>query len=159
MITNIIVDNREVYLVISRLSNLLSGDRVFPGLNQTFTWHVFAIVLETLILSTDNGVRWRTCRPKMNPGYYVLLVMHINRTCAWLSLCLQMPNHLAVPGYRQAQFTNPNGVLNPLWPSDAIWRHISRQTLVQVMACCLTASSHHLNQCCFINSQWSLLTF
>ena len=37
-------------------------------------------------------------------------------------------------------------LINSLWPSDAIWRHISGSTLVQVMACCLTAPSHHLNQ-------------
>ena len=29
--------------------------------------------------------------------------------------------------------------INSLWPSDAIWRQGSRSTLVQVMACCLTA--------------------
>ena len=34
-----------------------------------------------------------------------------------------------------------------LWPSDVIWKFISWSTLVQVMACCLTASSHYLNQC------------
>ena len=34
-----------------------------------------------------------------------------------------------------------------LWPSDAIWRHRSGSTLAQVMACCLMATSHYLNQC------------
>ena len=34
-----------------------------------------------------------------------------------------------------------------LRPSDAIWRHRSGSTLDQVMACCLTAPSHYLNQC------------
>ena len=33
--------------------------------------------------------------------------------------------------------------LNSLWPSDAIWRQGSRSSLVQVMACCLTAPSHY----------------
>ena len=37
--------------------------------------------------------------------------------------------------------------VNSLWPSDAIWRQRSWSTLVQVMACCLTAPSHYLNQC------------
>ena len=37
--------------------------------------------------------------------------------------------------------------LNPLWPSDAIWHCISGSTLAQVMACCLMAPSHYLNQC------------
>ena len=37
-------------------------------------------------------------------------------------------------------------VLNPLQPSDAIWRHRTESTLAQAMACCLTAPSHYLNQ-------------
>ena len=40
--------------------------------------------------------------------------------------------------------------LNPLWPSAAIRRHKSGSTLAQVMACCLTAPSHYLNQCWLI---------
>ena len=45
---------------------------------------------------------------------------------------------------------------NSLWPSDAIWRSRSVSTLAQVMACCLTAPSHYLNQCWLIISevQW-----
>ena len=43
-------------------------------------------------------------------------------------------------------------MINLLRPSDAIWRHRSWSTLAQVMACCLTASSHYLNQCWLIIS-------
>ena len=32
-------------------------------------------------------------------------------------------------------------------PSDAIWQHRSGSTLAHVMACCLMAPSHYLNQC------------
>ena len=42
---------------------------------------------------------------------------------------------------------------NLLWPSDAIWRHGTRSTLAQVMACSLTAPSHYLNQCWLIISE------
>ena len=42
---------------------------------------------------------------------------------------------------------------NSLRPSDAIWRHRSGSTLAQVMACCLTAPSHYLNQCWLIISK------
>ena len=35
-------------------------------------------------------------------------------------------------------------------PSDAIWWHISGSPLAEVMACCLTAPSHSLNQCWLI---------
>ena len=44
-------------------------------------------------------------------------------------------------------------LFNSLWASDAIWRHRSESTLAQVMACCLTAPSHYLNQCWLIISK------
>ena len=44
-------------------------------------------------------------------------------------------------------------ILNWLWPSDAIWQQRSRSKLPQVMACCLTAPSHYLNQCWLIISK------
>ena len=40
--------------------------------------------------------------------------------------------------------------VNSLWPGDVIWRQGTRSTLAQVMACCLTAPSHYLNQCWLI---------
>ena len=42
---------------------------------------------------------------------------------------------------------------NSLGPSDAIWHWRSWSTLVQVMACCLMAPSHYLNQCWLIISK------
>ena len=46
--------------------------------------------------------------------------------------------------------------VNSLWPSDAIRRQGTESTLAQVMACCLTAPSHYLNQCWLIigKVQW-----
>ena len=43
--------------------------------------------------------------------------------------------------------------VNSLWPSDVIWRQGSSSTLAQVMACCLTAPSHYLNQCWLMISE------
>ena len=43
--------------------------------------------------------------------------------------------------------------VNSLGPSDAIWRWRSWSKLVQVMACCLAAPSHYLNQCWLITSK------
>ena len=43
--------------------------------------------------------------------------------------------------------------VNSLGPSDTIWRWRSWSILVQVMACCLTAPSHYLNQCWLIISK------
>ena len=44
-------------------------------------------------------------------------------------------------------------LINSLWPSNAIWWQRSGSTLAQVMACCLTAPSHYLNQCWLIISK------
>ena len=41
---------------------------------------------------------------------------------------------------------------NSLWPSDIVSWHRFGSTLAQVMACCLTAPSHFLNQYCLIIS-------
>ena len=49
--------------------------------------------------------------------------------------------------------TYSHPLVNSLWPSDAIWWQRSGSTLVQVMACCLTAPSHYLNQCWLIISK------
>ena len=48
-----------------------------------------------------------------------------------------------------------SNTFNSLWPNDAIWRRGSGSTLVQAVACCLTAPSHYLNQCRHISKvQW-----
>ena len=43
--------------------------------------------------------------------------------------------------------------VNSLWPNDTIWWQRSGSTLAQVMACCLMATSHYLNQCWFTISK------
>ena len=48
---------------------------------------------------------------------------------------------------------------NSLGPSDVIWRQRSGSTLGQVMAYCLTAPSHYLNQCWLIISKVGWLSF
>ena len=51
---------------------------------------------------------------------------------------------------------NLGSLMNSFSPSDAIWQQGSRSTLVQIMASCLMASSHYLNQCWLIITkvQW-----
>ena len=48
---------------------------------------------------------------------------------------------------RSASGVTLNNMINPLWSADTIRWQRSRSTLVQVMACCLVAPSHYLNQC------------
>ena len=43
--------------------------------------------------------------------------------------------------------------INSLWPNDITWQHRSRSTLAQVMAYCLMAPSHYLNQCWLVISK------
>ena len=58
--------------------------------------------------------------------------------------CITWANDHPVDCYKC--ITRPEWV-NLLWPGDAIWCQRSRSTLVEVMACCLTAlSSHYPNQ-------------
>ena len=47
-------------------------------------------------------------------------------------------------------------IVNSLGPNDDIWRQRYESTLAQVMACCLTATSHYLNQCWLIISKIQL---
>ena len=51
-------------------------------------------------------------------------------------------------------FSKPNQqqhvLVYPSWPCDTIWQQRSWSTLVQVMAYCLKAPSHYLNQCWLI---------
>ena len=42
---------------------------------------------------------------------------------------------------------------NSLWPNDTLWRHRPGSTLAQEITCCLTGSSHYLNQCWLIVSE------
>ena len=54
------------------------------------------------------------------------------------------------------QCENNKKNINSLWPRDTACRHRSGSTFVQIMACCLRAPSHYLNQRWLIISevQW-----
>ena len=109
----------------------------------------------------------------MVPGHVICLFM----TCLFNIKPLPVPNILSIGSLRTNPIENctiiyikivahqnasenvnwemPAIVLRPqcvnsLWPNDAIWRHRSWSTLAQVMACCLMAPSHYLNQCWLI---------
>ena len=47
---------------------------------------------------------------------------------------------------RKIGYARLHSILNSLWPIDAIWHQRNGSTLAPVMACCLTAPSHCLNQ-------------
>ena len=66
-------------------------------------------------------------------------VINIERNPLFEMIKLQFINH-----------TLELDFINSLWPCDAIWPHRSGSILTMVMACCLTAPSHCLNQCWLI---------
>ena len=70
-------------------------------------------------------------------------------------MCLNVTFFIIATSPR-GQWVNRVANINSLWPSDTIWRHNSGSTLAQVMACCLMAPSHYLNQCWLIisNVEW-----
>ena len=61
-----------------------------------------------------------------------------------------------LPHFVQFMYLYNHIWFNSLWPSDAIRRQWTESTLAQVMACCLKAPSHYLNQYWLIISeaQW-----
>ena len=84
----------------------------------------------------------------------VTFVMHLCIICAVLKLYFWKLYWLRIYIYIYIltvtiHWVDSNNVskMNSLWPGDVIWRHVTRSTLDQVMACCLTAPSHYLNQC------------
>ena len=60
--------------------------------------------------------------------------------------CIQCVKHLHIWWWANIGGMFVWAVLN-LWPSDVIRWHRSGSTLAQVMACCLMAPSHYLDQC------------
>ena len=73
------------------------------------------------------------CDGKLSPGWPFHLT--VSQKYGW-------PFHLTV-----SQKYISQAVINSLRPSAIIWRHRTGSTLDQLMACCLTATSHYLNHC------------
>ena len=61
---------------------------------------------------------------------------------------IRRPNIYTPEFFNHYHYCGPSNVVgaSSLWSSDIIWRQGSRSTLARVMACCLTAPSHYLNQ-------------
>ena len=72
--------------------------------------------------------------------YHILNIYHI------LNMQPSIPSPNTAAMHCDITYLN----VNLLWPNDAIWWHRFGSTMAQVMAWCLTAPSHHLNQCWLI---------
>ena len=77
-----------------------------------------------------------------------ILQLCINTTCGQAS---SKWGHIPLQSNEDQHIMFHN--FNSLWPSDAIQQHKSMSTLYQVMACCLMAPGHYLNQYCILISE------
>ena len=68
---------------------------------------------------------------------------------SYYSLALSYQYHTVsiLSSFMRLFYTCGYSLNNSLWSSDTIWWPKSGSTLAQVMACCLRAPSHYLNQC------------
>ena len=78
--------------------------------------------------------------------------------CIWMSIFVSVTPMFQVTEVKKfwpksESFWMLTPAINSLCPSDTIWWQRSGSTLAQVMAWCLTAPSHYLNQ--YINVDWS----
>ena len=87
------------------------------------------------------------CRKGMLIKYHILMPIPIRCVIICSELWQKILRCLCVKEVTQWE------AISSLWPSDAIWRQRTWSTLVQVMACCLMAPSHYLNQCWLIISE------
>ena len=78
---------------------------------------------------------------------YVLPHRSLSNHCFWWTLGIYLMTSLS------CYLKQWQPCFNSLGPGGAIWRWRSVSTLVQVMACCLTAPSHYLKQCWLIISK------
>ena len=85
-----------------------------------------------------------TLRTYQNGSYFVDDIYE----CFFFCILLKFHPNFSI--WYKGLINNQGALVNSLWPGDAIWRHGTRSTLAQVMACCLTAPSHYLNQCWLI---------
>ena len=74
-------------------------------------------------------------------------------SCEMIFMSFEKQQYFFVIIYMYTGGSDPRHQFNSLWPSDAIRRQGTESTLAQVMACCLTAPSHYLNQCWLIISK------
>ena len=118
------------------INSLAPGRSECDSKNVTFN---LVLLIGIFRSSHDNALRWM---PQDLTDDKSALV----QVMAW---CRQAPSHYLSKCLLRSML--PTGVTRPqwvilLWPTDVIWWHRSGWTLVQIMTCCLMASSHYLNQ-------------
>ena len=128
-------------------------------------WFYYVLTLQVLKTEYSGMTRsiswlpmpWLLASPGHQQPWYMYWLCRINCSLSFRKrITTYSCHHIVEKLYKmktcfQNRFSSVR--INSLWPGDAIWRHRSRSTLVQVMACCLTAPSHYLHQCWLIISE------
>ena len=126
-------------ICVSKLTIIGSDNDLSPGWRQAIIWAIAGILLIWILRTNFSEIHT-----------FSFKIMHLKMFVKWRPFCLGL-NVLSL--FADYLITFLCLRLNSLRPSGAIWQYRSESTLAQVMACCLTAPSHYLNQCWLIISK------
>ena len=125
-------------ICISKLTIIDSDNGLSPGQHQAIIWTNEGILLIRILGTNFSEILSEICTFSFKKMLLKMSSAKWHQFC----LCFNVLRHLTSLTHQL--------FVNSLWPSGAIWRYRSGSTLAQVMACCLMAPSHYLNQCWLI---------
>ena len=98
-------------------------------LRNKFQWNFILTTKNTKLFINEHASENIVCEMAaiLSRGRWVEFCM-----AQWLTFCSARPTSLAI---------------NPLWPSEVMYRYRSGTASTKIIAFCLTAPSHYLNQC------------
>ena len=159
---------RCLVVILYRTKDVNKFEYLFWKLKAALWYHLQINISATNVSGTEvkNALDWKDilmaqCKTDVYPlltlwSYHSIVLSHWNdqsgKNCKWNLILTVQTLSFKSPIMHWAWGMAWN-VINSLGPSDAIWWQRSGSTLVQVMACCLTAPSHYLNQCWLIISK------
>ena len=165
---------RVTHICVSKLTIIGSDNGLSPGRRQAIIWtNVGMLLIRPLATNfSENLIRIQTFPFKKmhlkvlseiwRPFCLGLNVLKFVPECLIEWVTIDSGDGLVSNRHQSITWTNDYSVhlsitrpqwINSLGPCDAIWQCRSVSTLAQAMACCLTASSHYLNQCWLIISK------
>ena len=142
---------RVAHICVNNLTILGSDNGLLPGWCQAIIRNN-----DRMLLIRPLGTNFHEILSKIHTFSFKKMLLKM-LSAKWRPSCLGL-NVLKKLIWKCCQQSGGHFVLATvsLWASGAIWRQRYGSTLVQVMACCLMASSHYLNQCWLITIkvQW-----
>ena len=139
-----------MHIWVSKIIIIGSDNGLSPGWRQAIIWTNAGISLLigglgtnfSKILSEIHTVSFKKMHLKMLSAKCRPFCLSLNVLTMYAGLRLSS----TIPCEHAWKFHSLHRFVNSLWSSDVLWLHRSGSILPQVMACCLTAPSHYLNQ-------------